>query len=239
MCGEKLTSPDRGRWYAGSPPRARGEEVLQTAGITLRRITPACAGRSLHAQLHCVVAEDHPRVRGEKPLFSCRLETVRGSPPRARGEELEALDKIPAVRITPACAGRSFIFCNAATISSHHPRVCGEKLTGKNSAQTEKGSPPRVRGEGPPARGYARRSRITPACAGRRGRRLLVPRADWDHPRVCGEKAVQRICRAPCGGSPPRVRGEGIRGCAAGAARGITPACAGRRDRIHNPHQPP
>ena len=71
---------------------------------------------------------------------------------------------------------------------------------------------------------------ITPACA---GRSLSCARATiliWDHPRVCGEKAVQLICRAPCGGSPPRVRGEGEGAALRIKYARITPACAGRSD---------
>ena len=70
--------------------------------------------------------------------------------------------------------------------------------------------------------------RITPACAGKRGRRPSPAAGVWDHPRVCGEKASLRFHFSTISGSPPRVRGK------AGGVRtiqrrpGITPACAGK-----------
>ena len=70
---------------------------------------------------------------------------------------------------------------------------------------------------------------ITPACAGRSAYTELRKVSDEDHPRVCGEKAVQRGCPPPCGGSPPRVRGEGSGDRVHDAGHRITPACAGRR----------
>ena len=72
-----------------------------------------------------------------------------------------------AFRITPACAGKSLIFCQIRPEKEDHPRVCGEKFPFllENTEQT--GSPPRVRGKGAAQVGVAARHRITPACAGK------------------------------------------------------------------------
>ena len=70
---------------------------------------------------------------------------------------------------------------------------------------------------------------ITPACAGKRSTRISSTLPPWDHPRVCGEKMVSMIPHRRSRGSPPRVRGKGIkRGCHSHQC-GITPACAGKR----------
>ena len=112
----------------GSPPRARGEGIrMHTRSKTLR-ITPACAGRRQIKVINHRIAEDHPRVRGEKATCSPRPLAPLGSPPRARGEvDIELLGLL-AVRITPACAGRSPKLSRAGQKELDHPRVRGEKF---------------------------------------------------------------------------------------------------------------
>ena len=71
--------------------------------------------------------------------------------------------------------------------------------------------------------------RITPACAGKSHWRLWRTGSSWDHPRVCGEKALSTFSSRKNSGSPPHVRGKGLRLCAVLRAGRITPACAGKR----------
>ena len=70
---------------------------------------------------------------------------------------------------------------------------------------------------------------ITPACAGKRFASAATSAPLRDHPRVCGEKVLVRGADGLPAGSPPRVRGKVKRMYNAGANRGITPACAGKR----------
>mgnify|MGYP006907163326 CR=1 FL=1 len=50
-----------------------------------------------------------------------------GSPPRVRGkEQAENLDGVD-MRITPACAGKSYRGAEHFKEIEDHPRVCGEK----------------------------------------------------------------------------------------------------------------
>ena len=72
------------------------------------------------------------------------------------------------------------------------------------------------------------RRRITPACAGKRGMRYKAMRSYRDHPRVCGEKYLRRVCSWPASGSPPRVRGKVDRTAGKARRAGITPAYAGK-----------
>ena len=70
--------------------------------------------------------------------------------------------------------------------------------------------------------------RITPACAGKRGRYRRPGRARRDHPRACGEKNGNRKSLNISKGSPPHVRGKGQRPAFPPAGGGITPACTGK-----------
>ncbi len=51
---------------AGSPPHARGKVFDLIVSDLRKRITPACAGKSLSITLTGRQPPDHPRMRGEK-----------------------------------------------------------------------------------------------------------------------------------------------------------------------------
>ena len=77
------------------------------------------------------------------PLFAPLL----GSPPRVRGkQDAKALDAA-IVRITPACAGKTFRRDKNHIHEGDHPRVCGENTVSITVA--------------------AEHLWITPACAGK------------------------------------------------------------------------
>ena len=90
-------------------------------------------------------------------------------------------------------------------------------------------SPPRMRGKAKNRCRSCPLTRITPACAGKRTCTATRRCGNGNHPRVCGEKMVSMIPHRRSRGSPPRVRGKGIkRGCHSHQC-GITPAYAGKR----------
>ena len=72
-----------------------------------RRITPAYAGRRPQPISKRKPKPDHPRVCGEKIGEEEQKVAFAGSPPRMRGEGIQARYKRVRVRITPAYAGRS------------------------------------------------------------------------------------------------------------------------------------
>ena len=84
----------------------RGKGVVDVLVSEPLGITPACAGKSLWSPLLLILAEDHPRVCGEKDLELYRIMTTKGSPPRVRGKEDNAPLVSRYVGITPACAGK-------------------------------------------------------------------------------------------------------------------------------------
>ena len=108
VCGEKYLQECRKQIEAGSPPRVRGKVNVGQARYELRRITPACAGKSGQQLRVLRLRRDHPRVCGEK-ISRPRCRTLpKGSPPRVRGKVTEAGEEMVRGRITPACAGKSF-----------------------------------------------------------------------------------------------------------------------------------
>ena len=130
----------------GSPPHARGAELLMPGQPAGRGITPACAGSSSRFRIRYPAAQDHPRMRGEQP--------VRRPGAGAAGG------------ITPACAGSSCHILPRITITKDHPRMRGEQSAHLVEAEVWPGSPPHARGAVAYCLLMPDGSRITPACAG-------------------------------------------------------------------------
>ncbi len=129
MCGEK--SP----WYtgftgmAGSPPHVRGKEDCAIPRRLPLGITPACAGKRSIGGKQMTKGEDHPRMCGEKGTQSGMSKPTEGSPPHVRGKALSGGGTVSGRRITPACAGKSFIVSIFTDLAKDHPRMCGEKTS--------------------------------------------------------------------------------------------------------------
>ena len=132
-------------------------------------------------------------------------------------------------RITPAHAGKRFGSSNTYGQSRDHPRACGEKCHGQGCLSCLGGSPPRMRGKGPPHRVHAVGGGITPAHAGKRMCPKLRPLLLRDHPRACGEKLWASFNWCQSAGSPPRMRGKGESKPHKRCSERITPAHAGKR----------
>ena len=158
-----------------------------------------------------------------------------GSPPRVRGTVLSELQEPRLSGITPACAGNSSSAASSTSPSQDHPRVCGEQMTSRGCPRGCAGSPPRVRGTVRRLKKKLIICRITPACAGNSARTPWQLFGNQDHPRVCGEQIKGRFEERENEGSPPRVRGTGNFSAADARPIGITPACAGNRDRTGTP----
>ena len=172
---------------------------------------------------------------GEKAFVRFQPFLCPGSPPRVRGKGDCALPRQAAKRITPACAGKRLLTWRFLPAARDHPRVCGEKPSSQMSRKTHGGSPPRVRGKVWDSVFFVVLKRITPACAGKRLSLHSSSALSEDHPRVCGEKLLRPGLRGGNWGSPPRVRGKVKRGELLSDVVRITPACAGKSQRCHNP----
>ena len=145
-----------------------------------------------------------------------------------RGKEKRLATVWSKFRITPACAGKRPAQTSAGTRRRDHPRVCGEKHHAPSRFPSRTGSPPRVRGKALHRTTGTASTGITPACAGKSRASTSSSRTVGDHPRVCGEKSGRRADREAGVGSPPRVRGKGVKRCTKIGVEGITPACAGK-----------
>ena len=66
VCGEKAALAVAVSAEEGSPPRVRGNEIIEPVIVKAKRITPACAGKSRMARAVDLAQKDHPRVCGEK-----------------------------------------------------------------------------------------------------------------------------------------------------------------------------
>ena len=168
VCGEKAVTGEGQETWKGSPPRMRGKAAVAALKGHAAGITPAYAGKSIHALL-CVPAS-------------------YGSPPRMRGKVSLVSLVLSMLGITPAYAGKSGPAEPAPTAFRDHPRVCGEKFTVNTVDLDLIGSPPRMRGKACAASGRACAAGITPAYAGKRYKVLPDTCGTGDYPRVCGEK---------------------------------------------------
>ena len=145
-----------------------------------------------------------------------------------RGKLIKTAAQLSSVRITPAYAGKTFVYLSFAAMTEDHPRVCGENPPVAHFCNERCGSPPRMRGKLCTISRSSSCRRITPAYAGKTVRFAVAQPAVPDHPRVCGENDHKDEDPALTGGSPPRMRGKrpavGICCCVVR----ITPAYAGK-----------
>ena len=169
---------------------------------------PAYAGKSRKNGSYGGGKKDHPRMCGEKVLYSFGLKQVSG--------------------ITPAYAGKRSPALFPLRSPEDHPRVCGEKKVMRGAKDKRMGSPPHVRGKAQDLTDRQPVCWITPACAGKRRCKAAFCAWFWDHPRMCGEKASHSATLFGVGGSPPHVRGKVGRTLYLVAGERITPAYAGK-----------
>ena len=148
MGGEKPDIYRQLSLLGGSPPHGRGKACRHAQLDNQGRITPAWAGKSRRCCLPGSPRRDHPRMGGEKTLYSGMQRVVLGSPPRWRGKDRFLATQSLVLRITPAWAGKSSPLDYTSNLHTDHPRVGGEKAAASTAASSRPGSPPRRRGKG-------------------------------------------------------------------------------------------
>ena len=145
----------------------RGKLGLGTYTQKGKRITPACAGKTIYYTYKKYARKDHPRVCGENSALTLRNSRRVGSPPRVRGKHGSESKLETITGITPACAGKTSAYSSVSPECGDHPRVCGENVLSICPPHSGIGSPPRVRGKPLTSSKNTVLSRITPACAGK------------------------------------------------------------------------
>ena len=150
-----------------------------------------------------------------------------GSSPHVRGAQ--AVRSVSDYRrgIIPACAGSTSSSASRLRTLRDHPRMCGEHSFNIHQFAGEQGSSPHVRGARSGGSSVSLLMGIIPACAGSTKGAFGIQGRHWDHPRMCGEHALNEMKIPREVGSSPHVRGA--RGSCVVPERvgGIIPACAG------------
>ncbi len=209
--GEEARPGVRAESTTESPPRARGRVLTCPGRSESVGITPACAGKRRNKEEEKAPVGNHPRVRGEEQGSAAGLFSAMESPPHARGRALAAAFAVAAIRITPACAGKSRRQLRPRHGHRNHPRARGEEIAS------------------PPMPGCP--DRITPACAGKSGNPRFIDEIERNHPRVRGEELYYSDRGRFAWELPPRARGRAAPLRGSQRVAGITPACAGKSTR--------
>ena len=242
--GEKYTLCPSRENADGSPPLTRGKACPTHFRQPQSGITPAYAGKSGVPRFSLGVCRDHPRLRGEKQNGNRHYKGWGGSPPLTRGKGAWSPRAAQGGRITPAYAGKRHLLAKIISGVEDHPRLRGEKQTQQTAYQSQSGSPPLTRGKGTAIPCTLSRRRITPAYAGKSVFWLAQKEANWDHPRLRGEKFRIRLLFRMIPGSPPLTRGKAHKIAGVQDLRRITPAYAGKSPEFparlaSNPGSPP
>ena len=106
--GENSRFPAINSSTVGTPPLARGKQVLFDAIPGVCRYTPACAGKTLPTGSIVNYSWVHPRLRGEN--------------------QMQSLVDAREYRYTPACAGKTLPTGSIVNYSWVHPRLRGENV---------------------------------------------------------------------------------------------------------------
>ncbi len=187
--GEQAGPSSRPSAPSGPSPRARGAVDAAYRERAHLGTIPACAGSSVVIVDQGQARRDHPRVRGEQPMWVV-VSLVRAGPsPRARGA---------GCRASPLRAP-----------SGDHPRVRGEQASLQRWTARHAGPSPRARGAAASPGGTPSPRGTIPACAGSSTGSGCPLRPRRDHPRVRGEQVKQVDGWPRREGPSPRARGAG------------------------------
>ena len=130
-------------------------------------ITPARAGKTAFAADYLGNPRDHPRSCGKDIFDEFDKVIVSGSPPLVRERRRDYQFKRLYAGITPARAGKTFVYAIGNAVYEDHPRSCGKDPCKPVCRDTGLGSPPLVRERRVQVGKAADDVGITPARAGK------------------------------------------------------------------------
>ena len=208
MCGENAFQLERCIRGRGSSPRVRGKRFARRLVRGLRRLIPACAGKTFPRGKQIRQTGAHPRVCGENPSWAAFVVVLGGSSPRVRGKRTDRSIREAEGGLIPACAGKTSLPRQVRHPVGAHPRVCGENFRRLLISLCRMGSSPRVRGKHALCILFPGLTGLIPACAGKTANFNVFGLHFRAHPRVCGENGKYAGSPVLKSGSSPRVRGK-------------------------------
>ena len=144
--GEYRPIPISFSGISGSPPPPRGILFPDKKVLFVDRFTPASAGNTQCDRIFWILAQVHPRLRGEYSSIWAEVVTPIGSPPPPRGIQNFHVFKFHAIRFTPASAGNTSRSHIRQFPCQVHPRLRGEYFFFFLFVFYISGSPPPPRG---------------------------------------------------------------------------------------------
>ena len=105
MRGDPPVRASLDRQNAGSTPHARGSTAYQLSELFGSVVYPACAGIHPHVRQLILQPKRLPRMRGDPPHISVRVDCIAESTPHARGSTLAVCIPKHDEIVYPACAG--------------------------------------------------------------------------------------------------------------------------------------
>ena len=107
VCGENSVKTRLVQAPAGSSPRVRGKLVTLRLQAVRDRLIPACAGKTMRAEVTSELFRAHPRVCGENGNVLAFHGLPPGSSPRVRGKRIASRSARNCSGLIPACAGKT------------------------------------------------------------------------------------------------------------------------------------
>ena len=151
----------------GTPPLARGRLTAGCLYAGWVGNTPARAGKTSRTYSQLVACREHPRSRGEDCSSMNNSIWLTGTPPLARGRQIQDEIFTECGGNTPARAGKTGDILLVVAIDREHPRSRGEDTDGAGQLFGCPGTPPLARGRLVVAGGSGNVSGNTPARAGK------------------------------------------------------------------------
>ena len=166
-------------------------------------------------------------MRGERPRPFPQLRRCNGSSPHARGTLDGRLRQLADDRFIPACAGNAPPVRRVFAAHTVHPRMRGERCTGKRTKRFYTGSSPHARGTPCALPVNSMLCRFIPACAGNAPARAMPHAGPLVHPRMRGERFYLFPAMFDITGSSPHARGTHRGLLIVVVPSRFIPACAG------------
>ena len=181
MCSKRQVSRDHPHAYGdktdyismtelliGSSPRVWGQVYYTCRNTIQLGIIPTRMGTSHFIPIFCCICKDHPHAYGDKYREIKVKKGKSGSSPRVWGQARSSNKYNQYLRIIPTRMGTSCFFRAVPTCNEDHPHAYGDKITAIIQECAQRGSSPRVWGQGPQT--------------------SLKPISTKDHPHAYGDK---------------------------------------------------